>query len=81
MLVGQRFLWIETNSSLSFLTTESMGLISDTNGIVRDGLIKSLHSVEIVMMKRELISRIRRVFHSHDSFSFESIGVHYHDEL
>ena len=81
MLVGQRFLWIETNSSLSFLTTESMVLISDTNGMVRDGLFKSLHSVEIVIMKRELISRIRRVFHPHDFFSFESIGIHYHDEL
>ena len=60
-----------------------MGLISDTNGIVRDGLFKSLHSVEIVIESdnEELISRIRGVFHPHDSFSFESIGIHYHDEL
>ena len=48
-LVGQRFVWIETNSNLSFITRETMGLISDTNGIVRDGVLKSLHSVEIVI--------------------------------
>ena len=46
MLVGQRFVWIETNSSLSFITRESMGWMSETNGIVRDGVLKSLHCVE-----------------------------------
>ena len=46
MLVGQRFVWIETNSKLSFITTERMGWMSETNGIVRDGVLKSLHSVE-----------------------------------
>ena len=46
MLVGQRFVWIETNSNLSFITRESMGWMSETNGIVRDGVLKSLHCVE-----------------------------------
>ena len=46
MLVGQRILWIETNSNLSFITRESMRWMSETNGIVRDGVLKSLHCVE-----------------------------------
>ena len=46
MLVGQRFVWIETNSNLSFITRESRGWMSERNGIVRDGVLKSLHCVE-----------------------------------
>ena len=47
-----------------------MGWMSETNGIVRDGVLKSLHCVE--NNDRELICRIRRVFH-HECISFESI--------